>query len=521
MSADGDGREVAYRLFAAEYDDADYSYSESDEERAPNYVVTPTGARVNRLFIVGVLTEVESVSEDVLRARVADSTGAFVLYAGQYQPDEQAFLEAADPPAFVAVTGKARTFQPEDGDRVFTSVRPESINEVDADTRDRWTVQAAEQTIERIDHAATALSTGLSGDQLRGALSEEGMSEETVEGISIALDHYGTTPAYLGALRDVALDAARVVAGERDEVRAFDRDPGDAGDVTPGDLVSETADISQVERAQTASEQRDATASETTTSESTASTAETTPNAGDESDPAASTDEPTAETTAEPAETADESTGTADESTETVDEPVTETADETVEEVQSGTAAEPGTVDEPVAGSGEDAGGSADIEDPGDFDPDEFELEEETREEIESEYGTDFQTGTEVDEPGEADIDTPATDDADPPVAGEEEPAADEQAESTDESGDETEPPADDESAADDADETESPEDTQAALLDVMAELDEGDGADREALLAEMDDRYGLDTDAVEDAIQDALMDGQCYEPDDSSLKPI
>ena len=41
-------REVAHRVFAAEFDDATLSYSESDEERAPNYVVTPTGARANR-----------------------------------------------------------------------------------------------------------------------------------------------------------------------------------------------------------------------------------------------------------------------------------------------------------------------------------------------------------------------------------------------------------------------------------------------------------------------------------------
>lgn len=103
-------REVAHRLFAAEYDHATYSYSESDEERAPNYVVTPTGARVNRLFAVGVLTEVGQAGETMLRARVADPTGAFVIYAGQYQPDAMAFLDNAEPPAFVAVTGKARTF---------------------------------------------------------------------------------------------------------------------------------------------------------------------------------------------------------------------------------------------------------------------------------------------------------------------------------------------------------------------------------------------------------------------------
>ncbi|MUV90918.1 hypothetical protein GJ629_14285, partial [Halapricum sp. CBA1109] len=173
MSADeGDdggpgNREVAYRLFAAEFEDADFSYAESDEERAPNYVVTPTGARVNRLFVVGVLTEVESVGEDILRARVVDPTGAVVVYAGQYQPDAQAFFERAEPPAFLAVSGKARTFQPEDSDVIYTSLRPESVNEVDAETRDRWTVRTAERTLDRIGTMAAAKQSGATGDALR------------------------------------------------------------------------------------------------------------------------------------------------------------------------------------------------------------------------------------------------------------------------------------------------------------------------------------------------------------------
>ncbi|ESS08036.1 MAG: uncharacterized protein conserved in archaea [uncultured archaeon A07HN63] len=142
-------REVAYRPLATEFDDADFSYAESDEERAPNYVVTPTGLRVNRLFAVGVLTEVERLNSDTLRGRIVDPTGAFVTYAGQYQPEAQASLDGADTPSFVALTGKARTFEPDDADRIFTSVRPESVSEVTADTRDRWTVSAAEATLDR------------------------------------------------------------------------------------------------------------------------------------------------------------------------------------------------------------------------------------------------------------------------------------------------------------------------------------------------------------------------------------
>ena len=108
MSSGPGRREVAYRLFAAEFDDAEFSYSESDEERAPNYVVTPTGGRVNRLFAVGVLTEVEDVNPEMVRGRVVDPTGAFVTYAGQYQPDALAFLERTNPPVFVALSGRRR-----------------------------------------------------------------------------------------------------------------------------------------------------------------------------------------------------------------------------------------------------------------------------------------------------------------------------------------------------------------------------------------------------------------------------
>jgi RPA family protein len=231
-------REVAYRLFAAEYDDADRSHSESDEERAPNYVVTPTGARVNRLFVVGVLTEVESVSEDYLRARVVDPTGPFVVYAGQYQPEAMRFLEAAEPPAFVAVTGKARTFQPEDSDRVYTSIRPESINEVDAETRDRWVIQAAHATIERVTRVAEAKATGLAGEDLTATLRAGDVDAGLVTGIPIALSHYGTTGKYLATLRTVATQALEVVAGDRDEIDATLPTP-DAGEDEPVAALAE------------------------------------------------------------------------------------------------------------------------------------------------------------------------------------------------------------------------------------------------------------------------------------------
>ena len=145
-------REVARRVFASEFNDSTYTFKESDDERAPNYALLPTGNRANRVFIVGTLTETEDVGEEseYWRGRVVDPTGTFFVYAGQYQPEAASILRETEPPAYVAVVGKPRTYETEDG-TVNVSVRPESIAVVDAATRDRWVVETAERTLERIE----------------------------------------------------------------------------------------------------------------------------------------------------------------------------------------------------------------------------------------------------------------------------------------------------------------------------------------------------------------------------------
>ncbi|WP_340099281.1 hypothetical protein [Salinibaculum salinum] len=547
-------REVAYRLFAAEFDDADFSYSESDEERAPNYVITPTGARVNRLFVVGVLTEVEQVSEDVLRARVVDPTGAFVLYAGQYQPDEQAFLDSAETPMFVALTGKARTFQPDDSNQVFTSIRPESISEVDATTRDRWTVQTAEQTIDRVGHMATALSLDVRGDDLRATLEDNGVDDGLAAGIPLAIEHYGTTGAYLSALRDLAVDAARLVAGEVDEVEPMSLDPdqGDDGDLQS--LADTDVDVSVSADGDTGepteSDSEEATSTEPKTVDTSTETAEaesdaeptdttTTTDTVSETTEVDASETPT-EDDAATAETATDATAEAP-TTETATDTATETAEservetETTEPAAAATpgGSETGVRESSAGDSGTqttassddtDAGADTEGDDIGDFEPGEFELDEDEREEIEEEYGTEFQSGTDVPDPGESDIETP-----DPEELAEAEPV-EETAETaeTAEADTESEPEPESEAADTSGDEpddaaAESAEDIDLGevTIEVMEDLDDGDGADRETLVETLVDRYDIDPDDVENAIQNALMDGRCYEPDDSTVKPI
>ncbi|GAA0643717.1 RPA family protein [Salarchaeum japonicum] len=470
---DRPSREVAWRVFAAEFDDADFSYAESDEERAPNYVVTPTGARVNRLFVVGVLTEVEQVSDDVLRARIVDPTGAFVVYAGQYQPDALASLERLDAPAFVAITGKARTFEPEDADTVYTSVRPESISEVDADTRDRWVVRTAEQTAERVGVFADALGREERGTDLRNALSEAGVRPDLAAGVPLAIDHYGTTETYLDDLCTVARQAAEVVAGDRDEVAATTPAPDAGGAVDTdlsADLDDETETTAETEPAEPATESESAPESEPV---SEPTTTESEPESDAASEPVAEQDSESETVSAVEAEPDAADAGDVG----------------TTEELAESTAPEPEAV-EPEPEESESLG---------DFETgtDEmYEFDEEEREEIEEEFDMDFSTGDDIPEAGEAGIEPEA---ADP-----------------DESEDSFESEAADEEESDAFE-----GDLEDFVVDTMDDLDDGDGVDRDEVIRTVVEATDEDPGDVEDAIQSALMSGRCYESGEDTLKAI
>jgi len=145
-------REVARRAFAREFNDASHTFQESDDDRAPVYVLLPTGAKANRVFVAGTLTEKEDVGEDseYWRGRVVDPTGTFFVYAGQYQPDAASMLRDLEPPAYVSVVGKPRTYETDDG-TVNVSVRPESISVVAEATRDRWVAETAARTLDRVE----------------------------------------------------------------------------------------------------------------------------------------------------------------------------------------------------------------------------------------------------------------------------------------------------------------------------------------------------------------------------------
>lgn len=145
-------REPARRVFAAELKESRIHFKEGQDEKSPTYVLLPTGARCNRVFVAGTLTEKKRQGEQNMfyRARVVDPTGTFFVMAGSYQPEAMQQIARLEPPTFVAVVGKPNVYQAPDG-AALISIRCESITMVDKDIRDQWVLDTARATLDRIE----------------------------------------------------------------------------------------------------------------------------------------------------------------------------------------------------------------------------------------------------------------------------------------------------------------------------------------------------------------------------------
>ncbi len=181
-------REVAWRVFSEEYNSSTLEYS-GEGEKPVSYIITPLGAKINRMLVVGVATDIESLGEQDkprYRARIADPTGTFYVSAGEYQPSAAASLSKMSPPAFAAVVGKSRAYTPEEGVK-YLSIRPERVVEVDAAARDHWILETAKSTLLRIDAMKDAMQMS---QPSVGELMKLGYPENLSDGVVRALEYY-------------------------------------------------------------------------------------------------------------------------------------------------------------------------------------------------------------------------------------------------------------------------------------------------------------------------------------------
>ena len=206
-------REVAWRIFAREYN-ASRHVIKKEEEMAPSYVISPLGAMANRVYISGVVTEVENIGTDnepFWRVRVTDPTGVFYLSAGQYQPEASKTISKLKVPSFVSVLGKTRTYTPEGGS-MYVSILPETIVEADKNARDLWILDTVKKTRERLNCITEALAMESPAEE---ELMEMGFPRVVANGALKAIEMYDKIP--LEEFREMLLDPLRTLTEAEDE----------------------------------------------------------------------------------------------------------------------------------------------------------------------------------------------------------------------------------------------------------------------------------------------------------------
>ncbi|MCI4353370.1 MAG: hypothetical protein L3K14_08350 [Thermoplasmata archaeon] len=200
------GRELAWRVLAHELR-ASSEEEKGSGEKSPSYVLSPLGARMNRVLMSGEIAVPEPLgagpNAGFMRAPLTDPTGTVTVTAGAFQPHAQAELQRISSPTSVLVVGKATLFRGTEGSPV-ASIRAETVRPI-ADTECRTlTAEAATQSLERLElvlrlrgaHAPT-------DDDLRGA----GVPPAWIRGARASLLRYSSIDPtlYYASLRAVLI----------------------------------------------------------------------------------------------------------------------------------------------------------------------------------------------------------------------------------------------------------------------------------------------------------------------------
>lgn len=208
-------REPAWRVTTRELEGS-LEEEKGEGERAASYLVSPFGARMNRVLLSGTLTPAEAIGRDesqpFWRARLSDPTGAVAVTAGSFQPRAMAALRSSTAPRPAVVVGKVHLYRGRDGVG-YVSVRAETVRFV-PETEERTVLaEVVRQTLDRLD-----LIERLRGDRAPEdtALVAEGAPRAWVRAARAALARYPNVdrPAFraelAGAVRRVAGDSGPV-----------------------------------------------------------------------------------------------------------------------------------------------------------------------------------------------------------------------------------------------------------------------------------------------------------------------
>ena len=188
-----------------------------DREYSPTYLISEIGSKLSRVLIGGILDQLENRGDEndpFYTARIIDPNGDFYyLQAGQYNPEGAMALSKLEIGVPILCVGKVRARTPEDSERTYVSVQPESIRAVSMDEVNHWAIKACDTLMRRIN---TKKAFGVDEDVLKKA----NLSQREKDGLELSNEFYPTVVVenYQALLYDCL---TRLAGGEVSETTNF------------------------------------------------------------------------------------------------------------------------------------------------------------------------------------------------------------------------------------------------------------------------------------------------------------
>ena len=188
-----------------------------DREYSPTYLISEIGSKLSRVLIGGILDQLENRGDEndpFYTARVIDPNGDFYyLQAGQYNPEGAMALSKLEIGVPILCVGKVRARTPEDSERTYVSVQPESIRAVSMNEVNHWAIKACDTLMRRIN---TKKAFGVDEDVLKKA----NLSQREKDGLELSNEFYPTVVVenYQALLYDCL---TRLAGGEVSETTNF------------------------------------------------------------------------------------------------------------------------------------------------------------------------------------------------------------------------------------------------------------------------------------------------------------
>jgi RPA family protein len=205
-------REPAWRMTTRELESS-LEEERGSGERPAAYLVSPFGARANRVLLCGTLTPAEPVGASepptFWRSRLSDPLGAVAVTAGSFQPGAMAQLRSVTAPRPAIVVGKVHLYRGRD-QVAYLSVRAEALRTVPEAEERALLADIVRHTLDRLDLLERIEHEPAVDD---ATLRRDGIPQRWIDGARRARELYTTVdrPAFRRELR-AAVDH---IAGRR------------------------------------------------------------------------------------------------------------------------------------------------------------------------------------------------------------------------------------------------------------------------------------------------------------------